>query len=269
MSSHSGGPPALPHPSACNKWPRMESSRALGEALGPPSQKPHSTPTSEPGSDIEMDWSWAEPPPLPPPSPAPPARPHGRAKFFKQPSSASSHPEPTQDELFGNIAFQASQLDHLLHQVEGSCFDRASPVLEWLLENLTAFFFPRMAEIVHSFDHILIHAPDLPCKYGGLGLDPPPPIELYPPREPLAPTAPPVAPVPLQTPHALKPSASLLAQMPLAPPPCSKPSFAEVTALPGTTPTQPQVSKAHCCIPTQPPPSHQLPLLGLSWLLSC
>ncbi|KAF8622965.1 hypothetical protein AX15_006606 [Amanita polypyramis BW_CC] len=143
MSYQSGGTPDLPCPSAHNKQTWTVSSHALGEALAPLSQKPCSTPLSEPASNIKIDQGWEVPLPLPSPVPVPPsACLHGKVKFMNHPSPSSSHPGPPQDEVFGNIAFQVAQLDNLIHQVEGSSFGLASPALEWLLENLTALFFP-------------------------------------------------------------------------------------------------------------------------------
>ncbi|KAF8624166.1 hypothetical protein AX15_006014 [Amanita polypyramis BW_CC] len=123
MSSHSGGPSRGFHLSGRDKWSQTDSSRNLGKSLAPPSQRPRSAQLS-PVADDEGNWESAPPSPIPSlPFPASPLC-----------------PEPSQDNILGNIAFQASQLDGLIHQIEGSSFGCASPALEQLLENLMALF---------------------------------------------------------------------------------------------------------------------------------
>ncbi|KAF8623066.1 hypothetical protein AX15_006523 [Amanita polypyramis BW_CC] len=222
MSSHSGGPSRNPHPSGRDKRTRTESSYGLGEALAPPSQRPCSTLVSE---GEEGDWESA------PPSPVPPS-----SLPFPMPSA---RPEPSQDDICHNIAFQARQLESLLHSVEGSSFGPANQPLEVLLENLLAFFFPKVASMVTSMDHVLLYAPEVPKKYGGTGPDPPVTVCVVPPRAPKAPPLPaPVAPPP--APRA-RPKAALLARAPPAPLSCAPHSFAEVAAASPTAPSLPKL----------------------------
>ncbi|KAF8624309.1 hypothetical protein AX15_005939 [Amanita polypyramis BW_CC] len=163
MSSHSGGPSRNPRPPACDKRTRTESSYDLGEVLAPLSQRPRNAQISE---GDEGDWESA------PPSPAPPS-----SLPFPMPPLC---PEPTQDDILGNIVFQACQLESLLHEVEGSSFGLADWPLEVLLENLLTFFFPKVASMVTSMDHVLLYALDVPKKYGGRGPDPPPAVCVVP-----------------------------------------------------------------------------------------
>ncbi|KAF8632695.1 hypothetical protein AX15_001748 [Amanita polypyramis BW_CC] len=143
-------------------------------------------------------------------------------------------PEPSQDDICNNIAFQACQLDSLIHSIKGSSFSSADWPLEQLLGNLMAFFFPKVASMVTSFKHVLLYVLDVLKKYRGTGPDPPPALCIVPPHAPEV-SAPPAAPTMPSGPWTC-PQASLLAQAPPAPPSCSMPSFAEVAATPAKTP---------------------------------
>ncbi|KAF8623019.1 hypothetical protein AX15_006561 [Amanita polypyramis BW_CC] len=136
----------------------MESSHDLGKSLTPPSQRLHSSQISE--------GDWEDEPSIAPPFPRSPP-PHC--------------PEPSQVDIQSNIMHQACMLDLLIHSIEGSSFGITDQLLEALLGNLLAFFFPKVASAVTSFKHILLYVPDIPKKYGGTGPDPPPPIQILPP----------------------------------------------------------------------------------------
>ncbi|KAF8634630.1 hypothetical protein AX15_000807 [Amanita polypyramis BW_CC] len=200
--------------------PRTESSRAFGEAVAPPSQKPCSAPQSEPGSDIEIEQDWEEQLPLPLPTSLSPGGccPKAFARPRRQPSSTS-------DNLL-TIELQVTHLRSLLSETEGSSFGFAAPALEQLLGHLSLLFLPELAKLVTSMDHVLLHVPSVPKHYGGTGPDPPMGICLVGPSAwgptPGASTLP--APLPLA---------------PLAPPSCNKPSFAAVVASPAPQPPLP------------------------------
>ncbi|KAF8624349.1 hypothetical protein AX15_005923 [Amanita polypyramis BW_CC] len=226
MSSHSGGPSRNPRPSACDKRTQTESSYDLGEVLAPLSQRPCSAQISE---GDKGDWESAPPSPVPPSSlPFP---------------LSTGLPEPSQEDICYNITFQAHQLDSLIHSVEGSSFGPANQPLEVLLENLLAFFFPHMASMVTAMDHVLLHAPSVPKKYGGTGPDPLPALRIIPLCAPEAPAPP--APVALPPAPQPLPQATLLSWAPPAPPRRPAPTFAEVTASSPPAPSAPKLAHLH------------------------
>ncbi|KAF8622836.1 hypothetical protein AX15_006713 [Amanita polypyramis BW_CC] len=87
-----------------------------------------------------------------------------------------------------------------------------------------------MAEMVHLFDHILIHVPDLPHKYGGTGPNPPPSLMILPPHT----LAPPLAPAPLAPPCPAAPASTVW----VPPSATTKPkaSYASVASTPPAPP---------------------------------
>ncbi|KAF8627244.1 hypothetical protein AX15_004463 [Amanita polypyramis BW_CC] len=146
-----------------------------------------------------------------------------------------ARPEPSQDDICHNIAFQARQLDSLIHSIKGSSFGPTNQLLEVLLENLLAFFFPRVASMVSAMDHVLLYTPSVPKKYGGTGPDPLPALHIIPLHAPEAPAPP--APVALPpTPQPCS-RAALLSQAPPTPPRPSAPTFAEACTKQGTKAT--------------------------------
>ncbi|KAF8621899.1 hypothetical protein AX15_007422 [Amanita polypyramis BW_CC] len=140
-------------------------------------------------------------------------------------------------------------LDSLIHLVEGSSFGVVDQQLEWLLENLLAFFFPWVARMVTAMDHVLLFAPDVPKKYGGTGPNPLTVVRVVPPHEL---EAPPLLPLWwLLLPLLLSPCMRLLTPWllcspgPLRPPPSSPPkSFVEVAAV--APPPASTVPKSAC-----------------------